>query len=911
MHSGLLSLLLLLVLGVLPATAAPALRVSRPLCESAVDPMGVDISAPRLSWQVVSAERGQAQTAWQVRAASTSARLLAGTPDLWDSGKVAGNETLHQPYDGRALQSSQTVHWQVRAWDVRDEPSAWSDPAQWTMGVLTETDWQARWIRSPVPGHNPLFRRSFRVRSGLARALVHVCGLGHYELRINGTKAGDDVLSPGWTQYRDTTLYETRDVTTLVTAGENVVGVILGNGMYHVERPAGRFAKFVGSHGALRVIAQLQLEYADGTVECIGTGPDWRTREGPIVFSSMYGGEDYDARRNPAGWDLPGYDARSWTPATVMDEAFLGSLKGHSRSAEPVRPIETRSPVRVRELGPGTALYDFGQNASFMPRLVVSGPAGSTVRLTPGELVQADGTIHRGTMGGAERGSAWWQYTKSTDGSETWFPQFYYIGSRYVHAELLPAEAAGPNAARPRIDRLDMVIVHSAARPVGHFAASDPMLGRIRDLVRWAQRSNMVSILTDCPHREKLGWLEQNHLNGPSLRYEFDLARLASKNVYDMADAQTPEGLVPNIAPEYTVFRGSFRSAAEWGASFIHVPWQQYLFTGDRALLQEHYAAMTRYFSYLESRASDGLLAEGLGDWYDHVLGTPGRAKLTAPQVTATAFFFQDAEVLADIAGVLGRSGDEERYRRRAVEIRQAFRRAFVEERAPAQVGSGSQTSLALALALRLLEASERPAVLAALIRDLETRGHATSGAAGFRSLLQALVQHDRSDLVYWLATQDSKPGYAFQVKQGGTTLAESWSAQSGASQNHFFLGQIIEWFYKDVCGIRPDPAAPGFKRVFIRPDPVAALTWSEATYDSVRGQVAVRWERSEGGFRLEVSLPANTEGVVQLPGREGAEILEGGVPVREQSGIRHLGREGGRDVFSIGSGTYAFIVRP
>jgi alpha-L-rhamnosidase len=287
------------------------------------------------------------------------------------------------------------------------------------------------------------------------------------------------------------------------------------------------------------------------------------------------------------------------------------------------------------------------------------------------------------------------------------------------------------------------------------------------------------------------------------------------------------------------------------------------------------------------------VLAEGLGDWYDHVLGTPGRAKLTPPNVTATAFFFQDAEVLADIAGVLGRSADEERYRRRAVEIRQAFRRAFVEGRAPGQLGSGSQTSLALALAMGLLEGSERPAVLAALIRDLETRGHATSGAAGFRSLLQALVQHDRSDLIHWLATQDSKPGYAFQVKQGGTTLAESWSAQSGASQNHFFLGQIIEWFYKDVAGIRPDPAAPGFKRMFIRPDPVPALTWAEATYDSVRGHVAVRWERSEGGLRLEVSIPANTEAVVQLPSRAGAEILEGGVPAREQPGIRHLGREG------------------
>lgn len=891
--------------------AAPSLRVVHTLCESAVDPRGVDSAAPRLSWSLVGTGRAERQSAWQVQAANSRERLSEGRPDLWDSGKVSGSESLHIPYQGAALTCSQTVYWQVRVWNERDEATAWSDPAEWTMGLLSAADWKADWIRSPSSGPNPLFRRSLRARSGLVRAWAHVCGLGHYELRINGRKVGEDVLSPGWTQYRSTTLYETRDVTGWLREGENVVGIVLGNGMYHVERPPGRFAKFVGSYGALRVVAQVRLLYQDGTVETIGTNSDWRTHDGPIQFSSIYGGEDFDARRASPGWDLPGFDDRAWSPAIIVSDASLGTLRGQGRSAEPVRPIETRAPVRIRELGPGRVLYDFGQNASFMPRLTVSGPIGATVRLTPGEVVNPDGSIQRGTMGGADRGSAWWQYTKATPDPESWFPQFYYIGSRYVLADLLSAESTGVDGARPRIDGLEMVIVHSSARPVGYFAASDPMLGRIRDLVRWAQRSNLMSILTDCPHREKLGWLEQNHLNGPSLRYEFDLARLAAKNVHDMAEAQTPEGLIPNIAPEYTVFKGNFRAAAEWGASFIHVPWQQYVFTADRALLEEHYEAMKRYFAYLESKAADGVLSEGLGDWYDHVLGKPGRANLTPPAVTASAFFIQDAEVLARVAGVLGRDDDRQRFEARAGELRRAFRRAFVEGRGPDRIGSGSQTSLALALVMGLLTAEERPTVLRALERDLEERGHATSGAAGFRSLLQALVQEGRSDLIYRLATQQSKPGYAFQVMNGGTTLAESWPAQTGASQNHFFLGQIIEWFYKDLVGIGSDPEHPGFKRVLIRPQVVDSLTWAEANYESVRGPVAVRWEKVGAELRVSVSLPANVDGLVYLPARDRAAVREGDGPAGAQTGVRWVRREGDREVYAIGSGSYQFAVGP
>lgn len=892
--------LLLLALSIAAPRLGAEYRVEQPQCELATAPLGVDTAKPRLSWRVGSDERGQRQTAWQVLAATSTEALTEGRADLWDSGRVEGARTTLVPYAGRELASSQRVFWKVRSWDRDGKPSAWSEPQTWTMGLLAPEDWSAKWIMAggEVRQENTLLRRDFTVRPGLRRALAHVTGLGHYELFVNGAKSGDDLLSPGWTDYNDTILYDTRDVTALLSEGANALGLALGNGMAHVVRPEGRFAKFKGSFGPQRAILYLRMDYADGTTETLSSDETWKSHAGPITFSSIYGGEDYDARLALAGWSRAGFDDAAWSPAALYTGPG-GVLRGQSHAAEPVAPIETRPVVATRELGPGTVLYDFGQNTSFMPRLRISGPAGSTVRLTGGELVNEDGTINRSTMGGAHRGSAWWQYTKATDGEETWFPQFYYLGSRYLYTELSPATEG---AERPKVEAVEMVVVHSTAKPAGHFACSDPVLNQIRDLVRWAQRSNMVSILTDCPHREKLGWLEQNHLNGPALRYEWALDRLAAKNVRDMAEAQTPEGLIPNIAPEYTVFKGTYRAAAEWGASFILVPWQQYVFTGDDSLLRDHYEAMRRYFAYLETRAAGGLLDEGLGDWYDVILEKTGRANLTPPALTATAHFYQDAVTLAKIAAVLGRTDDAAEFRAKAEAIRTTFNRELFHPATPELYGTGSQTSLVLPLALDLAAPENRASVLAALLQDIDRRGHSSAGAIGTRYLFRALTDAGHADLIYRLITNPEMPGYAYQLKRGNTALAESWGALPGASQNHFFLGQVIEWFYHDLVGIAPDESAPGFKHTIIRPHPVNGLDWAEAEHDTPHGRVTVRWEQSPGTFRLTATVPANTTATVYLPARDGAQAS-----ALNTTGVTPLGRQGDRLVFRIEPGKHIF----
>ena len=905
LHTFLLSAVLCLAAGSLLAQAG--LRVVDLKCEYSVDPLGVDVPQPRLFWRLVSEENGQRQTAFRILVASSPEILEQDKGDLWNSGKITTDQTTHVPYAGERLRSSQQVFWKVRAWDRDGDAGEWSAPATWTMGILHHDQWKGKWIGAPARHESVLLRHEFTLKKPLRRAVIHISGLGHYELTLNGRRVGEDLLTPGWTNYDETTLYDTYDITDLLESDGNAVGVLLGNGMYHVER-RNRFAKFEGSFGPKRLIAQIHLEYADGTTGILGTNEQWLTRPGPITYSSIYGGEDFDSRRIPLNWDRSGFDPLGWLPAVPMVTERKDTLKGHSVAAHPIRRIEVRDPAEVRKLaGPGAVLFDFGQNTSYMPLLTVSGPAGSRVRLLPGELIYPDGYITRSSMGGIHRGFSWWEYVKSTDGEETWFPDFFYIGSRYMQSQAIPAVAGGE---RPVVESLKGVVVHSSADPLGAFKTSNPLLNRIRDLVRWAQRSNMVSVLTDCPHREKLGWLEQYHLNGPGIRYEFDVAKIFTKGMNDMADSQTGEGLVPNIAPEFTEFGGTFRAAAEWGAAFILVPWQQYLFSGDLALVRRHYPDMKRYFSYLESRAVDDILSEGLGDWYDLGPRRPGRAQLTFPPLTATAFFQHDAAMLARMAALLGEDIDAAHFSRRAEEIRRRFNDEFFDEEG-GFYGRNSQAANAIPLVFGLVEPADRSRVFASLVRNVvENEYRMTAGDVGFRFLIQALSDGGRDDIVYRMINHQRNPGYGYQLKMGATALTEAWDASRSSSNNHFMLGHIMEWFYEDLLGIGTMEEFPGFKRVRIRPRPVGDLAWVEGSHDSLHGPVAVRWERDGNLFRLKVTIPANTSAEIWLPTDRPDSVNLNAMPLAQAEVLEDILLVEGSTLVTVPSGSHEFTVQ-
>jgi alpha-L-rhamnosidase len=869
-------------------------------CEYAVDPLGIDGTHPRLFWQLASDARGQRQTAYQILAGSSLDRLRQDQGDLWDSGKVASDESVHIAYAGQPLGSSQQVFWKVRVWDRDGTVSPWSRPASWTMGVLGAGDWGASWIgaRPGVSYETMLLRREFAVKRGLRRALAHVCGLGHYEMTLNGRKVGQDLLAPGWTKYDKTCLYDTHDIAPLLREGRNAVGILLGNGMYNVK--GGRYTKFKGSFGPLKAIGQLRLEYDDGSMELVGTDDGWHASPGPITFSCVYGGEDYDARREAQGWDQAGFDDSRWEP-TVRVGGPGGRLVGHSCAAPPIRVFDVLKPVSIKPLRPGVMVYDLGQNAALMPRIGVRGPAGAAVKITPAELVHADGRVDRGSCGGGE---AYWKYTLDGRGHQTYFPKFFYHGCRYLEVEC-PAAANGQPAV---VESLEGVVVHGSSPAAGEFACSNELFNRIRTLVRWSQRSNMMHVLTDCPHRERLGWLEEYHLNGPSLRYEFDLARLYAKGMNDMADSQLDSGLVPDIAPEYTVFPEGFRDSPEWGSAMVVVPWQQFEWTGDLELLRKHYQGMKRYVSYLESRSKGDIVSHGLGDWCDVGPNPPGYAQLTPPALTATAFFYLDAEILARTAQRLGQAEDAKRYKALAWRIRAAFQKAFFNS-ATNQFATGSQCANSMALVLGL--APRTSSVLDAIVADVRKRNNAlTPGDVGYRYLLRALADGGRSAVIFDINNQSDKPGYGYQLNKGATSLIESWDARRDSSQNHFMLGHIVEWFYHDLAGIGCDPAGPGFKRILIRPQPVGNVTWVRAAYDSIHGRIDCHWKIIDGAFTLEATIPANTTATVSIPAKSPDSVTEGAAAADRSPGVRFVGYEAGRAIFEVGSGRYRFAAR-
>jgi hypothetical protein len=912
--NGTIMKLMLTLLLLSPPAALHAVEVRGLRCEYRTDPLGIDVVKPRLSWVIqakteggtLKPERGVRQTAYQVLVASSPELLAQDKGDLWDSGKITSDETIQIAYAGKRPVSSQEVFWKVRAYDQSGKPSAWSATASWTMGVLDEKDWSAKWIGadadSPAAAkpkfETVLVRREFVVKPGLRRALVHVCGLGQYELSINGQKAGGDFLSPGWSKYDKTCLYDTRDITALLKEGKNAAGLFLGNGMYNVH--GGRYTKFTGTFGPPKAIAQVRLEYADGATEIIGTDERWRIAAGPITFSSIYGGEDFDARLEQRGWDRPGFVDSKWSDATIVNGPG-GTLRGQSCAAPPLRVFETLKPVSTREIKTGVTVDDLGQNAAVSLRLRAHGPAGSFVKITPAELIHADGSVNRGSAGG---GDAHWLYTLRGDGSEEYESHFWYHGSRYFQVERGGAKLGDD---LPVVELVEAPVVQSASEPAGGFSCSFDLFNRIHTLVRWAQRANMVSVLTDCPHRERLGWLEQYHLNGPSLRYEWDLTQLFTKGVNDMADSQLANGLVPDIAPEYVVFNGGFRDSPEWGSAFVLVPWQQYEFCGDIELLRRHYDGMKRYVEYLGGKSKDHIVSHGLGDWYDIGPKSPGYAQLTPIPLTATAFYFQDATILAQTAALLGKTDDARQFESLAADIRAAFNAQFFEKEKH-RYATGAQCANAIPLVMNLAESENRAAVVNAIIDDIRSHGNGlTAGDVGYRYLLRALADAGRSDVIFEMNSQTNKPGYGIQLARGATSLTEAWDANPSSSQNHFMLGQINEWFYHDLAGIQCDPTGPGFKKIIIKPAIVGDLTWVTAHYDSIHGRISSKWQREGNKLTMDMTIPANTQATVYVPAKDTASVTESGKPAGKVEEVKFLRRENNNDIYALDSGAYQF----
>ncbi|MBC8096030.1 MAG: family 78 glycoside hydrolase catalytic domain [Akkermansiaceae bacterium] len=897
-----LTLLLALGLGTLGFLQAIAVTFPTGLkCDAFADPLGVDSSAPRLDWVLQTndpAERGWLQTAYQVLVASTPELLAKGQGDLWDSGKVLSDQTHQIAYAGVPLKSDLAVWWKVRVWDGAGKTSEWSQSAQWVMGVLQPGDWQAKWITTPANlqsnlNSTVLLRGEFQAQTKIRRATLNICGLGQYEVSLNGSKVTADVLTPGWTEYTKTCLYETYDVTSLVRSGSNAVGILLGNGMYRVAK-GGRYAKFERTFGPLQAIARIRIEYEDGSTAITGTDESWRAGVSPMTFSSVYGGEDWDARREQKGWDRAGFDAAKWLPVEIANGPG-GTLRGSSRSAPPVQIFAAHKSIRQHTTKTNVTIYDLGQVASHLTRFTVHGPVGTRVRITPSELLRPDGSLFANNY----NAKAWSQYTLSGAGQETYTSKFYYGGNRYLQVECIPAENGGEV---PVIDSIEGLVIHSSARPAGTFSCSNELFNRIYAMVRWAELGNMMSVISDCPHRERLGWLEQAHLHGPSFRYQYDMNAFFGKIMGDMADCQTPSGLVPTHVPEYPMMSPRWRDAIEWGSASVLIPWQQYGWTGDVEVLRRNYSMMQRYVNYLTSRATNGIAARGLGDWSGQ-----GPSPETPGDLIATALYYEDVRVLARTAELLGKLDEAASAKILAEKIRAAFNATFFHSET-SLYGTGSQGAHAFALALDLVAPENRPAVLAHLVADIEKRDYAlTVGEVCLPYLLRALAGAGRSDVVFAMNNQSKHPGYGYQLKMGATALCETWNAHRDNSQIQFMLGHIMEWFYHDLAGIQPDPATPGFKHFVIHPNVVGDVTEANASYESVRGKIVSEWKITDENLTLHVVVPPNTTATIDVPTRRASSVTESGQPAASAKGVTFLRFKESFASYRVGSGDYTF----
>ena len=747
----------------------------------------------------------------------------------------------------------------------------------------------------------PVFRKEFAVeQKPVKRAMAFVCGLGHFELSVNGAKAGDNVIDAGWTDYKNTCLYVPFDVTEMLKAGPNVLGIMLGNGMYNAQ--GGRYTKFLGSFGKPKLILHLRVEYEDGTVQRVVSDDSWKTDDGPIVFSCVYGGEDYDARREQTAWDSPGFDDSAWDAARVV-EGPGGTLR--AQSAPPITVAKTIHADNIGRIGPGQCLVDLGENLSARPFITVAGPAGARVTITTGELIDKPWEGHSYT------------YTLKGQGEETFRSRFTYFGFQYLNVSGvdLPED---PDAGKERAVLLDVGadFITSSAPAIGAFHCTEPMpdvthlFNDIDAMIDRSVRSNLQSVLTDCPHREKLGWLEVAHLMGPSILYRYDAHGLYRKICRDTTDSQLDNGLVPDIAPEYTRFNGGFFESAEWGSASVQLPWLLYRWYGDEEVLDRQYDTMARYTRYLATtRNEEGLAKAGLGDWYDWTPehGHRGASQLTPGELTATAMLYDNARIVAEVASMLGKAADVSEFSALAKEVRDDFIAAYYKPKEKT-VATGSQASLAVALHFGLCPEDAREALLARLVGELETNGYRqTTGEVCFRYLLLALADAGRSDVIYKMLDRTDAPGYGHMLKQWGLkTLSERWD-RPGSSLNHCMFGHAQEWFTGYLLGIRQAPGSVGFERLHIEPTVVDGFNGAEGYFDSPRGRVAVSWKRENDAIVLDVTVPGNTTAEIVLPSGNPETVRESGVPLGETSGINDIiGAE--KTTLVTDSGQYRFI---
>lgn len=884
-------------------------------CEAKTNPLGIDISSPRFSWQLNTAEQ---QTAYQIIVASTESLLEANKGDLWDSGKITSNKTFQIAYKGAPLQSHTKYLWKVKIWDQEEKASEWSAPAFWEMGLMQQEDWQASWINDGklTPKNEedlykedpaPLFRKVFEVKKPVEKARLYISGLGYYLSYLNGKRIGDHELDPGWTNYQESILYSTYDVTNFIDQGSNCIGVTVGNGWYNplpLLMWGERNIRKTLPTGRPRFIAHLFVAYKDGSTEKVTSDESWKFHEGPILKNNIFLGEVYDAREEQTGWTKAEFDDAGWKAASLAP-AISGTLK-----AQPQPPIKITSTIptqHITEPKKGTYIFDLGENIAGKISLKLKEEPGTSITLRYGELLHDDGTLNPLTsvagqvkgkrtdktgnhynIGGKGSPEVAWQsdvYITKGGEQEEFIPRFTFHGFRYVEVSGLKS--------KPTKAMITGLRLNSAIEPAGSFSCSDPLLNEIQEITQRTFLNNIFSVQSDCPHREKFSYGGDIAVSSEAFIYNYDMATFYSKTVNDWKDASLENGMFTDTAP----FVGIQYCGVGWAMVHPLLQLQLYRYYGNKKLIEEHYSAAKQWLSLVSKENPDHLIQAGLSD-HESLTENP-------EEIMITPLYFQAVKLMQELAEILELPQDAAHYRSLGNEI-QAVYLAKHYDKTSGKVGNGTQGSQAFALYTGMLPNDQKKAALnylKALIQQ-KHQGHLSTGIFGTKFMLDELSENGLHEVALEMVTKTDFPGWGYMIANGATTLWEHWAYSDNTySHNHPMFGSVSEWFYKRLGGIQPAKDAVAFNRIIIRPETEGKLSWVKSSYKSVHGKITSNWEKNEQGLTMNIEIPANTAGVVYVPAADAAHVEV------DKEGSTFLEAEGGRLKYKVLPGKYSFKV--
>lgn len=942
--------------GTIAATHA-AITPTELRCEYCQNPLGIDEAVPRLSWIVTSNQRNQKQTAYQILVAGSREALSDGRGDLWDSGKVDSSETVNVEYAGSKLASRQVCHWKVRVWDRDGQPSDWSSPAMWSMGLLEPKQWQAHYISfkddTPVfqdrqshflpPARQ--YRKKFQAARPVRRATLYATALGIYELSLNGRRVSDDWFAPGWTDYRQRAYYKTYDVTRLVEAGDNAVGAWVADGWYSGYVGFGLLTG-IGTERIGRYtygktpsfMAQLDIEYDDGSLETVGTDRTWKvTGEGPIRQADLLMGEFYDARLERTDWSKPGFDDSGWqsamlaeengNPAATFYEYRNPTAAGQGPRIEgrpiglgfqrpvleafpglPVRVTEEIRPVAVERREPGQYIFNLGQNFAGVVRMKVKGPAGHQITLRYGEMLHPDGTLMTENLRKARATD--YYVCKGDPEGEVYTPRFTFHGFQYVELSNFPGAADR--------ETITGLVLHSDTPRTSTFECSDPMVNRLFQNVVWTQRANFLDLPTDCPQRdERMGWTGDAQVYVGTAALNADVSAFYTKWLRELMESQRPSGAFPGYAP--FPFQHGWDFGTAWADAGVICPWTIWQAYGDTRVIRRCWEPMTRFLAWRKATSRDDLGVAHGNNWGDWL----AQGAMTPLEYIDTVYSAISLRMMAQMAAAIGRQQDAATHREQFERTRAAFNKKYIREDGSLKVHT--QTAYALALFADLIPEPLREATGERLARMIAENGnHMATGFLGTRPLLPVLSSVGRHDLAVFLLQSNEFPSWGYEIEQGATTIWERWDSYTkedgfgrhNAAMNsfaHYAFGAVCEWMFRNLAGIDSD--GPGYAKILIHPTPPRPgsnaqhkpIDWANASYDSIRGCIESEWRVDGDRFLLNVAIPTNTTATVYIPAADAANITEGGKPLEQAEGVQLLRMERGRAVLAVDSGRYAF----